>query len=333
LKKKTLLLEEDRDKFVNILDTMGNGVCIINHDFEIQYVNPILETEFGKAEGQKCHKYFHEKETACPFCSNKEFENEKPGSIELFFKKNKKTYELFSYPIKNKDGNFSRLEVFHDVTERKKIEEEIKNSLREKELLLKEIHHRVKNNLMIVISLLKLQAQHINDETVTNVLKDSQSRIKSIANIHEHLYKSADLANIDFNRYIINLTNYLIDSYKPNDSNISIEVNIDQISLGSKSSIYCGLIITELITNALKYAFTGENSGKITVTMHSTENNGLTLIVKDNGNGVPDDFDYRNTDSLGLQLVTMFTEENLNGKIELNRKDGTEFVITFKSSA
>lgn len=224
------------------------------------------------------------------------------------------------------------MEVFHDVTERKKIEEEIKNSLKEKELLLKEIHHRVKNNLMIVISLLKLQAQHINDETVTTVLKDSQSRIKSIANIHEHLYKSADLANIDFNRYIINLTNYLIASYKPHDSNISIEVNIDQISLGSKSSIYCGLIVTELVTNALKYAFTDENSGKITVTMHSTENDCLTLIVKDNGNGVPDDFNYRNTDSLGLQLVTMFTEENLNGKIELNRKNGTEFVITFKSS-
>lgn len=329
LKSKSQIAEKDRDKFVNILNTMGNGVCIINKNYGIEYINPIIEKEFGKYEGQECFKYFHSKDSICSCCKIENDDSQEDEKTEFFFPKNNKTFEMFSYPIKNTNNTFSKLIVFYDITERKKIEDEIRHSLEEKELLMKEIHHRVKNNLMIVSSLLSLQSQHIKDEVILEMFKESQNRIKSMSIIHEHLYKSADLININFKIYIENLTKYIVKAYETDKGNITLKTDVDETHFNSKTAIYCGLIITELVSNCLKYAFNRTYNCMISVSFHTSETGKTVLIVKDNGKGLPADFDCKQSDSFGLQLVTIFAEKNLNGKIDVNGNDGTEFKITF----
>ncbi len=331
IEEKSLQLEDDRNKLMNILNTMGNGVCILNKEYDIEYVNPVIEREFGSWKGEKCYEYFHDKNSVCSWCENEKAFAGENVTKEEFFKKNKRTYELLDTPIKNPDGSLSVLEVFNDITFRKKMEDEIRKSLHDKENLLKEIHHRVKNNMMVITSLLKLQSRYVKDEKILDIFRESQNRIRSMASIHEQLYKTEDLARINFSAYIENLAKALVGSYKTIAGNIKLEVNVEDISFDSKTAIYCGLIINELVSNSLKYAFSESKDGKITININSRDNDeNAQIIIKDNGKGIPDDFDLRNTESMGMQLVTMFVEGNLNGTVELNTDNGTEFRIKFK---
>jgi len=221
-------------------------------------------------------------------------------------------------------------ELEKEVAERKRAEEKIKASLKEKELLLQEIHHRVKNNLQVISSLLKLQSEYIEDKQAFQMFKDSQNRIKSMALIHEKLYKSKDLAEIDFKIYINDLAYELFRSYEIDPSKIALRMDVKDISLRIDVAIPCGLIINELISNSLKYAFPQGREGGIKIALRSINKNKIELKVKDNGIGLPEDFDFRKTKSLGLHIVTILVEDQLDGKIELNRAGGTEFKITFK---
>ncbi len=215
-----------------------------------------------------------------------------------------------------------------DITERKLTEKQIKTSLQEKEVLLKEVHHRVKNNLQIVSSLLNLQSEYIRDKQDLELFKVSQNRIESMALIHEKLYQSKDLAQIEFAEYLRELVSSLFSSYGINSSAITLKTNIERVSLGMDTAIPCGLIINELILNSLKHAFPAGLSGEICLNLHSSNENEITLIVSDNGIGFPQDLDFKNTNSLGLQLVNALTNQ-LGGTVELNRSVGAEFKITF----
>lgn len=219
-------------------------------------------------------------------------------------------------------------ELQTEVTKRKKAESQIRTSLKEKEMLLKEIHHRVKNNLQIISSLLALQSEHIKEKWTLEMFKESQNRIKSMSFIHEQLYQSQDLANIDFNEYIQNITVNLFHSYGVNSDNISLKINAKDVSLSINKAIPCGLIINELVSNALKHAFAGVKKGEIRIDFHSDDDNKFILIVSDNGGGFPKDLDFRSVDSLGLRLVNTLTKQ-LKGTIELDRTHGTIFKITF----
>jgi len=212
--------------------------------------------------------------------------------------------------------------------ERKRMEEQIKASLREKEMLLREIHHRVKNNMQLISSLLRLQSRYIKDKKYIEMLKESQNRIRSMAFIHEKLYQSKDLANIDFNGYIKSLTDDLFRSYGANGK-IALKTDIEGVSLGVDTAIPCGLIINELVSNSLKHAFPEDREGEIKIALRRTDRNEVELVVSDDGIGIPEDLDFRNTESLGLQLVTSLAESQLQGKTELNRAKGTEFRIRF----
>ena len=220
------------------------------------------------------------------------------------------------------------------VIERLQAEAKIQASLREKEVLLLEIHHRVKNNLQVVSSLLRLQARQIQNDQSLEMFRDSQNRIKSMALIHEKLYNTQDLARIDFSKYVSKLGAYLFQSYSVNPAAIELALNIDDISLDIDTAVSCGLIISELVSNSLKYAFpplltgAGEPPGKIRIGLRAVDNNQLALTVSDNGCGLPKDFDLYSVDSLGLQLVKRLTQQ-LKGKIELDRSGGTTFTITF----
>ncbi len=214
-----------------------------------------------------------------------------------------------------------------EIDERKRVEEQIKASLKEKEVLLKEIHHRVKNNLQVISSLLKLQCASIQEKQTLAIFRESQNRIESMALIHEQLYQSKNLSGIDFAKYIHNLVANLFCAYEVNTNNINFKLNINKIHLDINAAIPCGLIINELIANSLKYAFPCQEKGEIVINFFSV-NSKFILIVKDNGIGFPKDLDYLNTQTLGLQLVVALTEQ-LEGQIELNNKQGTEFKIAF----
>ncbi len=222
-----------------------------------------------------------------------------------------------------------------EIAERKRVEQALRESnqlfqasLMEKEVLLKEIHHRVKNNLQIISSLLNLQSEYIQDKQDLDIFKVSQNRIESMALIHEKLYQCKDLAQIEFAEYIQDLIANLFCSYEVNSNAISLNINIDNIFLGIDVAIPCGLMLNELILNCLKHAFPSGRAGEIRIDLSSNNENQYTLIVSDNGIGFPQDLDFQNTDSLGLQLVNALTNQ-LGGTIELNRKVGAEFKITF----
>jgi two-component sensor histidine kinase/sensor domain CHASE-containing protein len=200
---------------------------------------------------------------------------------------------------------------------------------RKKELLLQEIHHRVKNNLQIISSLLNLQSKRINDKEIIEMLKDSQNRIKSMALIHEKLYNSKDLIGIDFGEYLRDLVANLFRSYSIDPNQIKLNMEINNISLGLDTAIPCGLIINELVSNSFKYAFPDGRKGEISVNIIPTNNGQFILTVRDNGFGFPEDLDIKRSKTLGLQLVYSLVEQ-LEGTIELDRSTGTDFKITFK---
>jgi PAS domain S-box-containing protein len=215
-----------------------------------------------------------------------------------------------------------------DITELKQYEKEIQDSLHKKEILLQEIHHRVKNNMQIISSLLSIQTRYVDDRDSINVLKESQNRVKSLAMIHEKLYKSKNFDKIYLLEYIESLVWDLFYSYAIKKGRIIPILDIDNIKLNIETSVPCGLIITELVSNCLKYAFPNQKEGELKVSLKSVGNE-YKLIISDNGIGIPENIDFFNTESLGLQLVNSLTDQ-IDGKIEFNRDNGTEFKITFK---
>ena len=235
-------------------------------------------------------------------------------------------------PLTDESGEITHvLTISRDITERKQAEEQIKASLREKEVLLKEIHHRVKNNMQVIISLLNLQSKHVKDKYDLEIFKDSQNRIKSMALIHDKLYQSKDLASIDFAEYIENLASHLFNTYSVSSSAIKLVADIKDVPLDINTAIPCGLIINELISNSLKYAFPDGQEGEIRIKLYASKDDTSTLIVCDNGIGLPEDLDFRNTESMGLQVVVALVEQ-LKGTIALDRSEGTAFKIVFKKA-
>ena len=216
--------------------------------------------------------------------------------------------------------------VAFDITESKRAEEIVKTSLREKELLLKEIHHRVKNNLQITSSLLRLQAGKIADDSVRQLLRDSQDRIRSMALVHDMLYRSQDLARVDFAEYARTLALQLFRSYNA-AGRIAYRVEIEEMVLGVDVAVPCGLIVNELVANALKHAFPQERRGEIVVRM-KTDSGRCRLSVRDDGVGFPAQVDFLRTETLGLQLVRMLAEQ-IGGRVLLDTRAGTEFTVEF----
>lgn len=215
-----------------------------------------------------------------------------------------------------------------EASERLKAENEIKKSLKEKELLLKEIHHRVKNNLQVISSLLYLQSKNIRVKEQADVFLECQSRVRTMVLVHEKLYRSQDIARIDYSDYIKSLTEYLLHSFLSNDADVKININVENIFLTLDTAIHCGLIINELLSNSIKYAFRENDKGIIEVKFYAEKDNNYTLIIKDNGVGFPDNLNYRDTQTLGLQLVMILVEQ-LEGRIKLENQNGTKFTINF----
>ena len=235
---------------------------------------------------------------------------------------------LSSVPLDSNDWNrgvtFSAL----DITERKAAEEKQRGLLREKEILLAEVHHRVKNNMQVITSLLNLQAEDVSDEYTRILLEESRNRIQSMALVHEQLYRSREYASISFEEYVNQLGSTLFSMYQSDFAKVRFVVDAADINLELEKAIPCGLILNELITNSLKYAFPDGKDGKIRVSLQA-EKRIMKLRVGDNGVGLPKKIDFRQTKSLGLQLVNLLVEHDLHGSIALEKRKGTQYRIEF----
>ena len=240
----------------------------------------------------------------------------------------KKTGEPINTLISAKRDGETISGMIMDITENKKSQDLVKKSLQEKEMLLKEIHHRVKNNLMVISSLLSLQSRYIKDEVSKSIFKESQNRARSMALIHELLYRSSDLKRINFGDYIKTLTNELFRMYVTDPDRIKLNINVEDVMLDINTAIPLGLIVNELVSNSMKHAFPNDSKGKIDIEFMLVE--GIySMIVSDNGVGFPKDYDLELSDSLGLRIVNSLTEQ-IDGQIELERTKGTKYIIKFK---
>ncbi len=215
-----------------------------------------------------------------------------------------------------------------DFTDQKNYEIEQERTIKEKIALVKEIHHRVKNNLQIISSLLGLQSSNSNHEEVNEALVTSSNRVKTMALIHENLYKSHNLSEIHFDVYLNDILINIFNTYRTDHKEIRLKTDIAPIILDADRAIHVGLLVNELITNAIKYAFKNRQSGELIVCFNRYNNNKYELIISDNGIGLPDGLLFNNTSTLGLTLVNSFVEQ-LKGEINLDQSNGTTFTITF----
>lgn len=238
--------------------------------------------------------------------------------------------QYYLYPIKDINNNVVEVSgIGFDITENKKNEEKITQSLKEKDVLLKEVHHRVKNNMQVISSILNLQSSYVKDAYALNLLKECQNRIKSMAFIHESLYQTKNFESVNFSEYITTLSKNLVHTYSINTKKIKLILTLDDLFLSLDASIPCGLIINEIISNSLKYAFPNNRDGIIFVTLRVNKKK-VSIDVGDNGVGIQETVDIKNTQTLGLQLVDTLVDQ-LNGTLKLIRKNGTTFSIEFNT--
>ena len=334
-------LRKERDKAQKYLDVAGVMFVVISADQQVTLINDKGCEILGCSEEEIIGKNW--------------FDNFLPERLRKDVKSvyqsliagETEPVEYYENPVLSKDGEekliawhntvlrdekgsiYCTLSSGEDITERKWAEDKIKKSLVEKEVLLKEIHHRVKNNLQIISSMLNIQSAYVKDEEVLGLFRESRDRVRTMALIHEKLYKSKDLAKIDFPGYIESLASGLMQSYGGGSRFIELKTNVEDVIEGIGTAISCCLIITELVSNSLKHAFPEGKGGEVSIEIYSEEDNKVKMIVKDNGVGLPEGIDFRNTKSLGLELVNIFVDQ-LQGSIDLNRSSGTVFTITFE---
>ncbi len=338
LKKAEKKIRESEKKYREVVETAGESIILIDKIGNITEVNQKTSvlTGFerkelvGKSLMTLAPKMKMNLEVLSAFKDiiiGKEIEE---VEWDLVNRKNgeKKTVIAHYSPLRDEEKIEGVVVVLEDITELKNRENTLNKSLEEKEMLLKEIHHRVKNNLMIISSLLNLQSSYIKDKASQDIFKESQNRARSMALIHERLYQSTDLKRIDFGDYITSLANELFHTYVADPNLIKLKIYVDDIFLDINTSIPLGLIVNELITNSLKHAFPDGKMGEINIEFHKKDTH-YEFTVKDNGIGFPEDIDYQNTDSLGLQMVTSLTDQ-IDGEITLDGNNGTKFKITFK---
>lgn len=223
-------------------------------------------------------------------------------------------------------------EMISSYLKRKQAEHQLRVSLKEKEILLRELYHRTKNNLQVIYSLLNLQSLTISDKQMLEVVKEIQNRIRSISLVHEKLYQSKDLSNVNLKDYIQELANALLMSYQGSKNRISLTLDIADVFMSIDTITTCGLIINELVSNSLKHAFPDDRKGTIRIALRSIDGDEMELRVSDNGIGLPEGLDFRNTKSLGLKLVRRLAEDQLRGKVELEGEKRTDFLIKFKET-
>ena len=321
----------------SLLEESGLGLVIVSRKGTILQVNPAFLRMTGFSEDEVREKpladflpstgrvRFLKLMKKAWLISPPTFQQE----LQFFNRKGKRMHFMAFAKVFGSAGRGSALGlIFVDITGLKKGQKKLQDLLREKEILLKEIHHRIKNNMQIIASLLRLQAGAVEDEKTKEVLKVSQSRIRSVSLIHEKLYQSQDLSRIDFGEYLRLLTAHLFHLSGADPAAVRVEIQAPQVVLDVKRAIPCGLIVNELVMNALKYAFPQGRRGRILVSMEELGEGHYTLSVNDDGVGLPERIDPKKPERLGFQIIADLIKQ-LDGKMEIDRKAGTSFSISF----
>ena len=338
LKKAEIGLKESEEKFKMVVETAAEGIGILDKKGTILDINQkaLDMSGFRRDEliGEKFTKFIplikmDLKSILTTFKNIIKGNKALAQDLTMINRRGEEvSFVVNLTPLKKGKETIGISFILEDITERKRSEDRIKKALKEKETLLKEIHHRVKNNLQIISSLLVLQKDYVqNDPTAVNVLGESQNRVLSMAMIHEMLYQSKDLNHINFSDYIEKLVFNLFSSYGKRNR-ITPVIIVDDVLLNIETAVPLGLIISELVSNSLKYAYNDTN-GEILISLHPYENQ-LELVISDYGVGLPEDLDFRNTtSSFGLKLVNLLIAQ-LDGDIELDQSEGTKFTIKLK---
>jgi PAS domain S-box-containing protein len=239
-------------------------------------------------------------------------------------------FQMFVNPIRSDDGSAEVSCIAYDITERKEMEGQIRGALKEKEVLLQEVHHRVKNNLQVISSMLNLQRRFVSDPGIVQVLEESQNRIATMSFIHESLYRATDFSSIGFSEYLQRLAGNLMTSYARRDCRVELHTELEPVFLNLDQAIPCGLIVNELLSNAMKYAFVGRAQGVVTLRVGQAAGR-VQIEVRDDGVGLPEGFDAKTHDSLGMYLVQALTEQ-LDGELEIGKGPGSSFLVSFTPS-
>jgi PAS domain S-box-containing protein len=333
-------LEKSEARFRQVVESAPNAIVMSNASGRIEMVNAQAERVFGYARaellGQPVEmlvpKRFRGRHPALRTSYLNDPRSRPMGAGRDLYGLRKDgsefPVEIGLNPIETEEGTMV-LSAVVDISERKHREESIQAALKEKDVLLGEIHHRVKNNLQVIHSLLDLQSSKIRDETALQLLKESQNRLKSMAMIHQTLYQSKDFGHVDFRDFLDALVPTLVSSYSVDPGRIKLAISGADVSLPINAAIPCGLVVNELISNALKHAFPKGSNGEIKVDLASEPDDTIVLTVADDGVGIPDDIDLGNATTLGLQLVELLAEQ-LAAKLTLQRSNPTLFVLRFQ---
>lgn len=337
-------------KLSELLESTGEGIFGVDNFMKCTFINrsalEMLGYSLSECLNNNINEFIHCKKEAseiykaeeCPLIKTVKNRKASNDFETVFERKNKTSFpvEYSSHPIIENGLITGTVVTFNDITERKKVLDQIEGSLREKEILLREIHHRVKNNLQIISSLLNLQAGFTADKKTNEILEESKNRVKSMALIHEKLYQSKNFSSLDIREFIEELIKNLFNSYGIESLAVNMELSIDNINLNADQAVYLGLIVNELVSNSLKHAFkptslddNGEQQKKIFISVQKNSDNGYSIKIGDNGCGFPENIDFKNTESLGLQLVMSLVKQ-LEAEIRLNNNSGTEFLIKFR---
>ncbi len=325
-------------RYRRLFETAQDGILILDADTGmINDANPFLIALLGYSKEEILGKRIWE------IGAFKDISASQKAFLELQTKEYVRYEDL---PLQTKDGRSMNVEFIsnvysvdhqrviqcniRDITDRKRDEELLQRSLKEKKILLKELHHRVKNNLQIIASLLQLKLANCKDAEVAGVFKQTQERIRVMALVHQKLCEAKDFMSIDISEYVRELVNGLLSAYGVDREKIIVKVDVAKVLLKIDLAVPCGLIINELLTNSLKYAFPGDRRGEISIALRSINLGALELMVSDNGIGFYKGFNLHRTKTMGLALVVSTIERQLGGKVKLIRRKGSQFKVTFR---
>ncbi|MEI6293155.1 MAG: PAS domain S-box protein [Methanomicrobiales archaeon] len=335
--KPETALKISENRYRTLVETAQEGIWVVDHDGLTRYTNPKMTEMLGYSETEmKGKTYFDFMDTTDRQAAGDMIAaGGNAGQIqdrEFAFTRKDGSRILTRFttsPIMDMDNSpAGELALVSDISTIKEHEKELKSSLEEKSVLIMEIHHRVKNNLQIISGLIRLQSRYITNEQAVYALRQCEARIGTMALVHESLYQSGSPANINARSHITKLGNMLLLSHEYG-SKIRMAFDVDDIPIDMNLAVPASLVINELVLNSIKYAFPGKDQGTIRISLHQEPDNQLSLAIGDDGIGLPEEFDIKEINTLGLKLVTRLVRDQLKGTIDIKRHKGTEFIIRF----
>jgi PAS domain S-box-containing protein len=338
-KKAEADLKESEEKFRNLAEQSPNMI-FINKRGHVVYANKKCEELMGYTRDEFYAPSFDFRNITAPefrdvvmraYQKHQAGQDVEPYEYAIIAKDGRRLTTILTPKLIRYEGEPAIMGIITDITERKKMEDAVNASLREKDALLREVHHRVKNNLQVICSLLSLQSRHITDQSALAAFKESESRVRSMALVHEKLYMTRDFGLIDFATYVRSLAPELLRSYKVEQDTVRLKMELDDVRLGIDVAIPLGMIMNELVSNCLKHAFPEGRKGEIAIELRSGPGGSVTLSVRDDGVGFSDGVDFRSVKSMGMEMVSTLVEQ-LEGRIEMERTGGTKFTVRFSPS-